>query len=250
LLRKKVENYIEILASILADIIVTEALLPHFETRPRGLFPYKLHPGLRYINLNRFKLLKTIDQRENVIGFIGRLEEDKGVIDFIKISQLISLKTRKHGLNARFYIVGSGRLDKVVKSITARMSDKGIDIKFYGFIENDLLPTILNETKILILPYKSPAEGIPTVVLEAFACGVPVIAYDTGLIKSVVINGLTGFVVPLNNYRAIVNLVVQLLSHQELLMNISRIQRKFAEEFLSYEKALERYEVLFTRLWR
>jgi glycosyltransferase involved in cell wall biosynthesis len=245
----KVENYMEILASILADIIVTEALLPHFETRPRGLFPYKLHPGLRYINLDRFKLLKTIDQRENVIGFIGRLEEDKGVIDFIKISQLVSLKTRKHGLNARFYIVGSGRLDKVVRSITARMSDKGMDIKFYGFIENDLLPTLLNETKILILPYKSPAEGIPTVVLEAFACGVPVIAYDTGLIKSVVINELTGFVVPINNYKAIVNLVVQLLSHRELLMNISRIQRKFAEEFLSYEKALERYEVLFTRLW-
>jgi glycosyltransferase involved in cell wall biosynthesis len=245
----KVENYMEILASILADIIVTEALLPHFETRPRGLFPYKLHPGLRYINLDRFKLLKTIDQRENVIGFIGRLEEDKGVIDFIKISQLISLKTRKHGLNARFYIVGSGRLDKVVRSITAKMSDKGMDIKFYGFIENDLLPTLLNETKILILPYKSPAEGIPTVVLEAFACGVPVIAYDTGLIKSVVINELTGFVVPINNYKAIVNLVVQLLSHRELLMNISRIQRKFAEEFLSYEKALERYEVLFTRLW-
>lgn len=239
----------EILASILADMIVTEALLPHFETRPRGLFPYKLHPGLRYINLDRFKLLKTIDQRENVIGFIGRLEEDKGVIDFIKISQLISLKTRKHGLNARFYIVGSGRLDKVVRSITARMSDKGMDIKFYGFIENDLLPTILNETKILILPYKSPAEGVPTVVLEAFACGVPVIAYDTGLIKSVVINELTGFVVPINNYKAIVNLVVQLLSHRELLMNISRIQRKFAEEFLSYEKALERYEALFTRLW-
>ncbi len=247
--RMKVENYMEILASILADIIVTEALLPHFETRPRGLFPYKLHPGLRYINLDRFKLLKTIDQRENVIGFIGRLEEDKGVIDFIKISQLVSLKTRKHGLNARFYIVGSGRLDKVVRSITARMSDKGMDIKFYGFIENDLLPTLLNETKILILPYKSPAEGIPTVVLEAFACGVPVIAYDTGLIKSVVINELTGFVVPINNYKAIVNLVVQLLSHRELLMNISRIQRKFAEEFLSYEKALERYEVLFTRLW-
>jgi len=245
----KVENYMEILASILADIIVTEALLPHFETRPRGLFPYKLHPGLRYINLDKFKLLKTIDQRENVIGFIGRLEEDKGVIDFIKISQLISLKTRKHGLNARFYIVGSGRLDKVVRSITAKMSDKGMDIKFYGFIENDLLPTLLNETKILILPYKSPAEGIPTVVLEAFACGVPVIAYDTGLIKSVVINELTGFVVPINNYKAIVNLVVQLLSHRELLMNISRIQRKFAEEFLSYEKALERYEVLFTRLW-
>jgi glycosyltransferase involved in cell wall biosynthesis len=245
----KVENYMEILASILADMIVTEALLPHFETRPRGLFPYKLHPGLRYINLDRFKLLKTIDQRENVIGFIGRLEEDKGVIDFIKISQLISLKTRKHGLNARFYIVGSGRLDKVVRSITARMSDKGMDIKFYGFIENDLLPTILNETKILILPYKSPAEGVPTVVLEAFACGVPVIAYDTGLIKSVVINELTGFVVPINNYKAIVNLVVQLLSHRELLMNISRIQRKFAEEFLSYEKALERYEALFTRLW-
>jgi len=248
LLMKKVDDYIEILASILANAIMTEALLPHFEKRPRGFFSHKLHPGLRYIDLDKFKLLKTIDKRENIIGFIGRLEEDKGVIDFIKISQFISLKTRKSNLNARFYIVGSGRLDKVVRSITARMNDKGVNIQFYGFVENDLLPTIFNETKILILPYKSPTEGVPTVVLEAFACGVPIIAYDTGLIKSVVINGVTGFVVQLNNYKAIADLAVQLLSHHELLVNISRNQRKFAENFLSYEKASERYSILFAKL--
>jgi glycosyltransferase involved in cell wall biosynthesis len=208
-----------------------------------------LHPGLRYISLDKFNLFKSIDQRENIIGFIGRLEEDKGVIDFLKISQLVSLKARKTGLDTSFYIAGLGILEKVVRSITARMEDKGISIQYFGFVENDLLPTILNETKILVLPYKSPAEGIPTVVLEAFACGTPIIAYDTGLISSIIRNQITGFIVTKGDYKALADLILKLLSEQLILSQISNNQRKFAESSLNFEKAASRYLLLMKRLY-
>jgi glycosyltransferase involved in cell wall biosynthesis len=193
--------------------------------------------------------LKNIDERSNEVGFIGRLEEEKGIIDFIKLVRLVVIKAKQFKINVSFYVVGNGKLELLVKNTVARFLSEGINIRFHGFIENKLLPNVLNETKILVLPYKSPAEGIPTTILEAFACGTPVIAYDTGLISLIVRNQVTGFVVPRGNYKAVADLILKLLSNQSVLSRISYNQRKFAEASLSFEKAINRYLLLMKRLY-
>jgi glycosyltransferase involved in cell wall biosynthesis len=241
----KINKCMELLATILADCIVTEAIIPRFEKRPRGSIPKKLQPGLRYIDLELFKPLKGVMQRENIIGFIGRLEEEKGIMDFIKIMPIVA-KALKN--DVRFYIVGGGILEPQIKNVALKFLSKGIDVKFYGFLEHDLLPYVLNEMKILLLPYKSPLEGVPTVLLEAFACGTPIIAYNFGIIGCIIINGKTGYLVPQNSYSDLAITVINILTNPTSLNIISQNERKIATTYFSYKAAINRYSALMQRL--
>jgi len=243
-----INKWAELFATIIADYVITEAVEPYFERRPRGLIRRKLHPGLRYVDVNLFKPLRSITQRENVIGFIGRLEEEKGIIDFIKIIKIVAHTAKASGIDVKFYIVGGGRLELLVRDMITKLLREGINVKFYGFVEHHLLPSILSEIKILALPYKSHMEGIPSVIMEAFACGTPIVAYDTGLISSIILNGKNGFIVTRNSYRDMATVIIESLKNPETLEIISQSERKTAENLFSFEAAVKRYFLLLRRL--
>lgn len=107
---------------------------------------------------------------------------------------------------ASLHCIGSGPLQQEVQEL---VNQKGLQqhVTLYGF-RNDAMQFMRN-ADVLLLP--SIIEGLPGVILEAFYCKTPVVAYDVGGIGEVVMNNKTGRLVQKNNEEAFMNNVLEAL---------------------------------------
>lgn len=85
----------------------------------------------------------------------------------------------------------------------------------------------------------SMAEGVPTVILEAMACGLPVVATDVGSVADVVKDRKTGFLVPPFRPNAVAEAVSRLLTSPELRLEMGREARKLAEQLYDTERCAD-----------
>jgi glycosyltransferase involved in cell wall biosynthesis len=146
----------------------------------RKIFPY----GALYVD-DEFKVTKPFEKRESIIGYIGALTQQKGIIQL-----LLSMKIIKK-LNVRLFIIGDGPLKS---QLSVMVKDLSLEdrVLFLGTISHLHLPHYLNEMKLLVLP-SLYGEGLPNVILEAMACGTPVLATSVGGIPDVIKDNETGF---------------------------------------------------------
>lgn len=125
---------------------------------------------------------------------IGRLIEKKGIADLIQASLLL----HKNKIHVRLTIIGEGPLRTKLKTFCEQ---NGLDkcVIFLDFIpQQDLLP-YYHQSDIFVLPCKiagnGDRDGIPNVLLEAMAAGIPVISTSVSAIPEVIIEGTTGLLV-------------------------------------------------------
>ena len=93
--------------------------------------------------------------------------------------------------------------------------------------------------RLLVLP--SYTEGLPNIMLEAMACGTPVLATPVGAIPDVIIDGKTGFIMENNSPECIAENVVRALNSPDL-ERIAEDGRRFVEENFSFEKTVENWK--------
>ena len=110
--------------------------------------------------------------------FVGRLAENKGINLFLETVKKI---------NCRAIIVGDGPMKNEVE-LSAR---SGGEITIHGWAKDSAeIAQLINKSKILIMP--SYNEGGPRVVVEAMACGVPVLASPVGIVPDLLKHGFVG----------------------------------------------------------
>jgi glycosyltransferase involved in cell wall biosynthesis len=106
-----------------------------------------------------------------------------------------------------------------------------------GFVPERLLPYYYNAADYFVVP-SSSGEGLPLVLLEAMACGLPVIATIVGGIPEIIENMINGVLVPPRNPEAMAETISTLLSNKELGETIGNGARKIVEEKFTWEENL------------
>lgn len=194
-----------------------------------------------FVDFTRFAIRKKIDQRANVVGYIGRLSEEKGTLELIMAIPPV-LNERK---DVRFILCGEGDLSNKIKNT---VKDEGLEayVKLTGWISHEDVPLYLNEIRLFVLP--SFTEGLPNILLEAMACGTPVLAAQVGAIPSVVVEGITGFLLRSTRPEYIAKRILELLDDSSLLERVSNEAHSFVSKQFCFEKTLESWRKIIREL--
>jgi glycosyltransferase involved in cell wall biosynthesis len=159
---------------------------------------------------------------DNVIGVVGRMAPSKGIPTFLKAAALL---TRKRG-DVRFACIGSGTADYVGK-LRLLAEELGIaDIVIWAGAREDM-PSVYNALDILCLSAYA-GEGLPNVIGEAMACGVPCVVTDVG--DSAKIVGELGLVVPPEDPETLARALAEMVENRNKI-NSLRIRSRIVESF-------------------
>lgn len=189
-----------------------------------------------YLDLNKYNITKKLENKKDLVGFISRLNEGKGIMNFVYAIPLILQKFK----DAEFLIGGDGLLFNNVK---AELANRNLTSKvtLTGWIPHENVPGYFNELKLLVFP--SYSEGIPNVISESMACGVVVLATPVGGIPDLVIDGKTGFILENNDPETIAERVLLALNDPNL-SEIAANARTHIEERYTYEATVDRFKRL------
>lgn len=178
----------------------------------------------------RFKERKWDSRRLKLIT-VARLDEKKGYEYSIKaVTKLIEANP---GLEIEYSIIGEGPLRTSLRNLirNARMEDK---IRILGPMDQEELRAHLENAQIFILASSTSRdgdmEGIPVVLMEAQACGMPVVSTLHSGIPEVVLDGESGVLVPEGDVDALTERLQYLVEHPELWPEMGRRGRKLVEQ--------------------
>ena len=193
------------------------------------------------IDLSHYR--NTYKVKDNkVITLVARMLYDKGIKEFVEAAEIVKNKIS----NIEFYLVGPidnenpARIEK--KQIISWESKKLILWKNY---QKDIRE-IYSYTTIVCLP--SYREGMPKVLLEAAACGIPVVTTDTIGCREAIIPGFTGDLVPIQNSNELANTIINLVMDKNRLNKYSRNARKFAENKFDIQEVIAKTLLIYKNL--
>ena len=203
-------------------------------------FDDKLYPhGARYVNIERFSVKSPFEERGDVVGFVGRIDEEKGIRSLAEVAERLS-----NSITFRF--VGDGPLYNWLNSELEGEIQLG-RVEMTGWVDHEEIPNQLNDLKLLIMA-SQPTEGLPTIILESMACGVPVVAPGVSGIPDVVRHGETGIIVNNVDPISMVSLIESHLNTENELSDMSVNARELIEEGYSFSAAKKRYSSIITSL--
>lgn len=180
-----------------------------------------------------------IKDGELVITIVARLLWNKGVGEFADAARELA----KTHTNLRFLVVGwKDRANpSVVPEDFIEDAQTVSGLSFLG--ERDDVREILSLTDIYVLP--SWREGTPRSVLEAMSMQRPVVAADVPGSRQTVLDGETGFLVPLRDARALAGAVKKLIDNKELRLKMGEAGRRLAIDEFSDEVVVEKIMALY-----
>jgi glycosyltransferase involved in cell wall biosynthesis len=153
------------------------------------------------------------------ILYVGRMMAHKG------IGQLLDMARAMSGVDVEFWFVGKGPMVPEVQR--AQESFRGV--RYWGHIADEVaLAEVYSQADVFVLPTQEELFGI--VLIEAMACGLPVVTTDCVGPKEIVQNGVSGFVVPRQDANTLRQKVERLVADKALRENMGSYGRKLAEE--------------------
>ena len=206
---------------------------------PNGIDTEKFKPNL---NISELKRKYGIND-EKVILCAGNLNKYKGIQYVIRIFS--SLKDS----NMALFIVGTGDYLSELKKLSEKLNISN-NIIFTGKVPNQELPKYYNLADVFVMPTML-LEGLPLVVLEAMACGKPVIAHRIGGIPTVIDNYEDGVLVEPGDLKELEEKILNVLNDNQLSKKLGENARKKIVEKFSLKGMIENtikvYEEVLTK---
>ena len=122
--------------------------------------------------------------------FLGRLTPEKG------LATLLEAWGDPHAVLEPLTIAGSGPEEASLRAAAPP------GVRFLGDVPGEHVPALIGASRAVLIPSVWEEAAVPRVALEAYACGVPVIASDRGALPEGVVDGETGFLVPAEDHLA------------------------------------------------
>ena len=171
---------------------------------------------------------------------VGRLVEQKGFIYLIR--SLFELG--KKDIPVSLTIIGDGPLEHELKN-EAKGLPKGVSIHFVGRVAHmETLRTMAN-SDVMVAPSVVAADGdrdgIPNVVIEAMACGLPIVASNVSGIPEIVINNETGFLIEPSNPEALAEAFMKIFSDRENATKMGAVGREMMRERFDVNKNIQEF---------
>ncbi|MEM3553505.1 MAG: GT4 family glycosyltransferase PelF [Candidatus Hadarchaeum sp.] len=192
-----------------------------------GINPNKVVVISNGVDVERFKPLPP-QHRQNIILYVGSLIERKGVRFLLAAMPNVFAALPDYQL----LIVGEGPQYPMLKQMTESLNiaDK---VVFLGFQSYDQVRTLMQRAKLLVLPSIEEAQGV--VLLEALACGTPVVASKVGGIPEVVTRDV-GVLVPSANPAALSEAIISILTNSKIWLDMSHQARVRAENVYNWKE--------------
>ncbi|NQT26861.1 glycosyltransferase family 4 protein [candidate division KSB1 bacterium] len=209
------------------------------------LDPEKIRVIYNGIDVRPFQSPPEIDLRESfnipkdrfLIGFVGLLDERKGVPNLMAAFKLVLKETQ----NAHLLLAGEGQLETSLREQSRSFRE---NVTFVGF--RDDIHEIMKGIDVLVLP--SLWEGFGIVLIEAMAAGTPVITTQISNMPEIVTHRHDGFLVPVNDPSALKEMILRLLSDKSLRDQIGRNGQQTVGKRFTIDRMTDEIEDYFGKL--
>lgn len=173
---------------------------------------------------------------------VCRLVEKKGVDQLVRAVAELS---RRHGNAWQLTVAGDGP-DRAALQELAKQCRCEAQVHWLGPIDNERVPQLMGSADVFALPCRTDArgdrDGIPVVLMEAMACGLPVVAGDLPAIRELIEDGSSGLLVDGADLNALIRGLETLAAIPELRQQLAASGRQRVEQEFSLDINIDRLE--------
>lgn len=234
-----------LLSKITETIVSDSDKVTDFLVKKLGIHEERITTIVNGIDIDKFKIVVDVMAKKTefgiaedslVIGNVARLEPVKNHLYLLDVFSKVIRSFPK----AVLVIVGGGSQFEILK---LKAVELGIKNKVFFLGVRDDIPELLGLFDIFALT--SINEGISLSLLEAMAAGRPIVATNVGGNPDVVVDGKTGFLLPLKDSEKMAEKIVSLLSNKELSIRMGEAGLKRAEQLFSLDRMVKNYENIY-----
>lgn len=168
---------------------------------------------------------KEITEEENTILFFGRILDYKGIDYLIKTEPMISSKVS----NFKIIIAGNGDFSKYENMIGNKNHFEILN----EYIPDEKVSELFHKASVVVLPYIEASQT--GIIPIAYAFKKPVVVTDVGSLSEVVVDGVTGFIVPPKDSQSLADSLLNVLVNKNLKNSMGNAAYEFMKKNMSWE---------------
>jgi glycosyltransferase involved in cell wall biosynthesis len=205
--------------------------------RRYGVRPDRIHVSPNWIDSDRFRPPAEPPANCRTICFVGRFVPQK--------QPLLLLEALRGIPDVELVMIGGGELEPEIR---ARVEAYGINATILDRVPNEELPAWLQRSSLFALP--TLYEGSPKAVMEAMACGLPIVSTLAPGMAEVFDDGVHGRKVAPDDVQGLRDAILQLIEHPENAKAMGALGRRRILEEFSIDRAVERELALYDALMK
>ena len=186
------------------------------------------------VDINYYSFLEEPPYPPVIVTFVGRFLKDKGIENLIKAFSILRDKKK----DVKLWLVGEPDFENV-SSVSDKYIEKSIkenkNIKWVGKVSD--IKSVWEKSHIAVLPSKR--EGLPLSLLEAAACGKPIIASDVVGCREVAISGFNAVTFDVDNVVQLADAIIYLSTSHKIRKHYGRNSRSLVEKDMSEREVIK-----------
>ncbi len=183
------------------------------------------------------------DKNKIKLIYLANLQASKGIEDVIRA--IVFLNQAMPGTFV-LDVIGNWRDEKTKSTLMELVSENKLPVNFPGPSKGSEKFRLLSSSDIFLFTPREP-EGHPWVIVEAMACGLPIISTDQGAIIESVINGENGFIVPVSDPNAIFEKIKLLINNKDLRIRMGQLSKEYYLQKFTETQLVENYSKAFEK---